>query len=177
MKKTFILFLAVVMAVSFLGGCAPKEVETNVVDLNEIHDAVKEAYGEDYFPNRELTPEEIENLTGIKEDDMEDFIAESPMISVQADTFIAIKAKEGKGDIIEKSLEKYRTSLVEDSLQYPMNIAKVNGSKIVRHGDYVFFLMLGKIDERTEATDEERLEFAKAEVKRGEDVINEFFNK
>lgn len=175
MKKTLVLFLAVIMVISVLSGCGPKKEEVKVVDLKELHDAVKEAYGEDYYPNRELTLEEIENLTGIKEEDMESFIAEAPMMSVGVDTFIAIKAKEGKGDVVEAGLEKYRTFLVEDSLQYPMNIAKVNGAKVVRHGDYAFFLMLGKYDDRDEATDEERLEFAKAEVQKAEDVINKFF--
>lgn len=175
MKKIFGLFLAMIMMTSFLGGCAPKKNEVKVVDLKEVHAAVKEALGEDYYPNRELTVEEIENLTGIKEEDMETFIAESPMISVNIDTFIAIKAKEGKGDSIEESLEKYREYLVEGSLQYPMNIAKVNSAKVVRHGDYIFFLMLGKFDDREDATDEERLEFAKAETQKVEDIINKFF--
>lgn len=174
MKKIFGMFLAVIMTASFLVGCTTKN-ETKVVDLKEVHAAVKEALGEDYAPNRELTLEELENFTGIKKEDMESFIAESPMISVNIDTFIAIKAKEGKGDAIEAGLEKYRKFLVEDSMQYPMNIAKVNSAKVVRHGDYVFFLMLGKYDDREEATDEERLEFAKAEVQKVEDVINNFF--
>ncbi|MGJ0847062.1 DUF4358 domain-containing protein [Tissierella praeacuta] len=175
MKKVFGLFLAMIIMVTFLGGCATKENGSKVVDLKEVHVAVKEALGEDYYPDRELTTEEIMNFTGIKAEDMETFIAESPMINVSVDTFIAIKAKEGKGDIIEEGLEKYRKYLIQDSFQYPMNIAKVNSSKIVRHGDYLFFLMLGKYDDREEATDEERLEFAKAEIQKVEDVINKFF--
>ncbi|MBU5314084.1 DUF4358 domain-containing protein [Tissierella carlieri] len=174
MKKIFGLFLAMIMMTSFLGGCVPKK-EVKIVDLKEVHAAVKEALGEDYYANRELTVEEIKDLTGIKEEDIEVFIAEVPMISVNVDTFIAIKAKEGKGAVIEDSLEKHRKFLVEESLQYPMNMPKVNSAKVVRHGDYVFFLMLGKYDDRQEATEEERLEFAKAEVKKVEDIINKFF--
>ncbi|MDU5082716.1 DUF4358 domain-containing protein [uncultured Tissierella sp.] len=175
MKKIFGLFLGMIMMVSFVGGCAPKKNEVKTVDLKEVHAAVKEVLGEDYYPNRELTMEEIENLIGIKETDIEIVIAEAPMMSVNVDTFIAIKAKEGKGATIEESLEKHRKFLVEESLQYPMNMPKVNSAKVVRHGDYVFFLMLGKYDDRQEATDEERLEFAKTEVKRAEDAINKFF--
>ncbi|WIV13737.1 DUF4358 domain-containing protein [Proteiniborus sp. MB09-C3] len=174
MKKVFGLFLAIIMMASFLVGCTSKN-EAKEVDLKEIHSAVKEAFGEDYHPNRELTAEEIENFTGIKEAEIESFIAETPMISVNIDTFMAIKAKENKGSEIEESLEKYRKFLVEESVQYPMNIAKVNAAKVVRHGDYVFFLMLGKLDDRQEATDEERLEFAKAEVQKAEEAINKFF--
>ncbi|MDR7869390.1 MAG: DUF4358 domain-containing protein [Tissierellaceae bacterium] len=175
MKKFFVLFLAVIMMTSFLAGCTPNKEEVKIIDLKEVHEVVKEAYGEDYYPNRELTLEEIESFTGLKEEDIESFIAEAPMMSLGVDTLIAIKAVEGKGDIVESGLEKYRTFLVEESIQYPMNIAKVNAAKVIRHGDYAFFLMLGKYDDREEASDEERLEYAKAEVKRAEDVINSFF--
>lgn len=175
MKKIIGLILAMTMMVVFVGGCAPKKTEVKVVDLKAVHESVKESLGEDYSPNMEMTFETIESLTGIKEADVETYIAESPMISMNVDTFIAMKAKEGKGDAIEAGLEKYRKYLVEESMQYPMNLAKVNAAKVVRHGDYVFFLMLGKYDDREEATDEERLEFAKAEVQKVEDIINKFF--
>ena len=174
MKKIFGLFLAIIMMTTFLVGCGTKK-EENTVDLNKVHEAVKDSLGEEYAPNRELTMEEIEGFTGIKEDDVETIIAEAPMISANVDTFIAIKGKAGKGDVIEKGLEKYRKYLVEESLQYPMNIAKVNSAKVIRHGDYVFFAMLGKYDDREDATDEARLEFAKEEVKKVEDIINKFF--
>lgn len=179
MKKRIGLFLAIIMIGTLLAGCAPKKDETKVVDLNEVHNAVKESLGEEgYFPNRELTLEELESMTGIKGSDIEDYIAEAPMISVSIDTFIAIKAKEGKGETIEASLEDYRTNLVENSMQYPMNLPKVNAAKVVRHGDYVFFLMLGGIDpnmDNPDVTEEEMLEFAKGEIQKVEDAINKFF--
>ena len=115
MKKGIGLFLAVIMMVTLLAGCAPKQDQTQEIDLKEIHNAVKESLGEEgYIPNKELTLEELENMTGIKESDIESYIAETPMISVNVDTFIAIKAKEGKADAIESSLEEYRTNLVEN---------------------------------------------------------------
>ena len=99
----------IMMTSVFRRMCSQKEVK--IVDLKEVHAAVKEALGEDYYANRELTVEEIKDLTGIKEEDIEVFIAEVPMISVNADTFIAIKAKEGKGAVIEDSLENTENSL------------------------------------------------------------------
>lgn len=175
MKKIIGIFLAMTMMVVFIGGCAPKANESKVVDLKEVHKAVKESLGEDYYPNQEMTFEILENLTGINESDVESYIAETPMISMNVDTFIGIQAKEGKGDEIEAGLDKYKKNLVENSMQYPMNIAKVNSAKVVRHGDYVFFLMLGKFDERLEATEEEQLEFAKEEITNIEDTIDNFF--
>ena len=189
MKKILVLILVGVLSLSILAGCTAENGDKDIVEddgivevdpekevsLEEIHQAVKEEYGEDYIPDMEILPEDLENMTGLDESHIESYIAELPMINVHVDTFIAIQAKAGKADEVEKALEEYRRSLVEDSMQYPMNIGKVNASKIVRHGDYVFFLMLGKIENREEVSEEEALEFAEAEVKRAVDVVDSFF--
>ena len=176
MKKIIGLILAISMFGVLLVGCSGgKDTGGKVADLKEIHKAVKDQLGEEYTPNRDLEAEELEGIVGVPVDDMETYIAQSPMISVNVDTFIGIKAKEGKADGIETGLENYRKSLVENSMQYPMNIAKVNASKVIRHGDYVFFVMLGAYDDRDDATEEERLEFAKEETKKVEETINGFF--
>ena len=175
MKKTISLILAMAMMLLILSACTPKKEEIKVVDIKEVHEAVKESLDEDYYPNMELTLEEIQTLTGIKEEDMESYIAERPMISANVDTFIAIKAKEGKADVVEGGLEKYRKFLVEESMQYPMNMAKVNAAEVVRYGDYIFFLMLGKFDDRLDATEEQALEFAKGQVQSVKEIIDGFF--
>lgn len=175
MKKIIVMVLAISMLAVFAVGCAPKAPAKVDVSLKEVHNAVKESLGEDYTADRDLEKEELEGIVGVKAEDMEEYIAQAPMISVGVDTFIAIKAKEGKADAIEEGLNKHRKYLVEDSLQYPMNLAKVNASKVIRHGNYVFFIMVGKYDERMDATEEQALEFAQAETKKAEDIINGFF--
>lgn len=174
MKKIIVIALAISMLAVFAVGCAPKTVVTNDVDLKAIHTAVKESLGEEYIPDRDLEKEELTNM-GLNTDDMEEYIAEAPMISMNIDNFIAIKAKEGKADEIEKTLKEWRDYLIENSMQYPMNIAKVNAANVSRHGDYVFFTMLGKYDGRDDITEEQALQFAKDEVKKVEDVIAGFF--
>lgn len=175
MKKAIGVFLGVMMLMSFLAGCVPKKDESKNIDIKEVRDAVAKSLGDEYTPNMELSSEELENVTGIKASDVESYIAETPMISTHVDTFIAIEAKEGKADDIEASLEKYRKYLVEESLQYPMNMAKVNAAKVVRYDDYVFFLMLGRFNEDMDATEEEALAFAKDEIQKVEDIIATFF--
>jgi hypothetical protein len=174
MKKTLIMFLAISMITVFAMGCAPT-VNNKDVDLKEVHDAVKESLGEAYVPDRDLEKQELENIVGTSTEDMAEYIAQSPMISMNIDTFIGIKAKDGKADEIEKGLLDYRDFLIENSMQYPMNIAKVNAAEVVRHGDYVFFLMLGNFDDREDVTEEEQLEFAQDEVRKVKEVIAEFF--
>ena len=116
MKKIMGIFLVMTMMVVFVGGCAPKKTEEKTVDLKEVHKAVKDSLGEDYLPNQEISFEMLENFTGIKESDIETYIAESPMISMNVDTFIAIQAKEGKGDDVESGLENYKKDLIENSM-------------------------------------------------------------
>lgn len=173
MKKIIIGVLAISMLAVFAVGCSPKNGNNNA-DLKEIHKAVKESLGEEYIPDRDLEKEELENM-GLNTDDMAEYIAQGPTISVNIDSFIAIKAKDGKADDIEEGLKSWRDYLIENSMQYPMNIAKVNAADVVRHGDYVFFIMLGKYDGRDDANEEEQLEFAEEEVKKVKDIISGFF--
>lgn len=176
MKKRIGLLLAIVMMVTFVSGCTTTTTEpAKDVDIKQIHQAVMDEYGQDYIPSMELSKEDLEAIVGVDGENIDSFIAETPMISVNVDTFIAVKAKEGKGEEVETSLENYRESLVAQGMNYPMNLAKVNAAKVVRHGDYVFFLMLGKYDEREDISEEEELEFAIEEVGRAERVIESFF--
>ncbi len=155
------------------GEIAPDTDLSQDVDptLQEVYDDVKTAYGENYGPSMMLETQQLSEIYGINMDNVESFIAEAPMMSAHVDTFFAIKAVEGKGEDVEKDLTAYQTSQQTEALQYPMNMAKVNASQVVRHGDYVFFVMLGAFDERTDATEDQQLEFAKEQTKIGVDAI------
>lgn len=157
-------------------GTAAETIQAITVDLEKVHQAVKEVYGEHYIPSAPYDAQALNDMFGVPEDLYEEFIAEGPTISVHVDTFVAVKAKEGKGVEVEKLLSDYRTRLVEDSVQYPMNISKVEASEVVRHGDYVFFVMLGTAtDEAQEQGEEAALKSAKEENKKAVDAINAFF--
>ncbi|UJF15402.1 DUF4358 domain-containing protein [Jeotgalibaca sp. MA1X17-3] len=175
-KHIFGMFFTLFI-ITFLIGCSPSDRnnENKNVELSKVHEQVKQELGEDYLPSREMDLGEIEELTNIDEADVKEYIAEAPLMSTHVDTFIAVEAKDGKGDSIAEGLEKYRTYLVDQSMQYPMNLAKVEAAKVVQHGDYVFFLMVGKIDDSFDGDSKEALDFATAEVERVEKVINSFF--
>lgn len=160
--KVRILVLA--MVVMLLAGCTPKSQGLGENFLEEAHVAVKEAYGDDYIPSMTIDENYLEDIYGLNFDWVEKHIAEGPMMSTHVDTFIGIKAKPGKAQEVEKALNAYREYLVTESLQYPMNLAKVNASTVYVVEDHVFFLMLGKINDSGEATEEEALKFAKEQV-------------
>ena len=175
MKKLLLTIVSVLLLTSILVGCGSKEKKPEV-SLEAIHGAVKDSLGKDYYPDMAIDKDMLEAIYGLDMDDIENYIAESPMITMNVDTFIAVKAKEGKiADVVE-DLEEYRTFLINDGFMYPMNIAKVQASEVVSHNDYAFFIMLGAMDEDIDASEEERLDFAKDEVSKVKSVIAEFFN-
>ena len=116
---------------------------SSTVALSTILDAVKSAYGENYLPSMDLTAEDLKTRFGLNSEDYTEAIGQVAMMSTQVDTFVAVHAKEGKAESIVSALNAYRDDLVNNSLQYPMNIPKVNASKVYQKGDYVFFIMLG----------------------------------
>lgn len=193
MKKSYLIMLAGFIALS-VTACQPKngqnqnsntqettsEAATEEtmadVDLSEIQKKVQEAYGEAYIPSMDYDTQAMEDLFGISKDMYEEYIAQGPMISVHVDTFIAVKAAQGKADAVEEALAAYRDKQVNDSVQYPMNLPKVSASQVVRHGDYVFFIMLGTPDEEAELKgEEEALESAKENNQIAIDIIDGFF--
>ena len=137
--------------------------------------AVKDAYGDNYLPSMQMDEQMMTDVYGVDMDNVEEFVAEGPMISAHVDTFIAVKAKEGKGEQVQQELQAYLDYVQENALQYPMNTAKVQAAQVVRHGDYVFYVLLGGYDERTDVTEEESVTFAKEQVQIGLDAIASFF--
>lgn len=153
----------------------PEEAEEPVVEdtkIDKVHSDIKDALGENYTPNMAMAPEQLEGILGLSLDELGGYIAESPMISMQVDTFIAISANKDNVKAVEAALKEYRRYLLEETMQYPMNMAKIQASKVVTIKNDVYLIMLGAYDDRDERTEEEALEFAKSEVKKIEDIIN-----
>lgn len=159
------------------GGAQPgQEAQTADEKLNEIHSAIKEAYGDNYIPSMEFDGTMLKEVYGIEGDWYEAALAEGPMISAHVETFIGIRAKEGKAADVAKALETYRKNQLEEALQYPMNMPKIEASQVAVHGDYVFFVMLGGASQDAEEQGEEAaLESAKENNQIAMDVIDRFF--
>lgn len=119
------------------------DAQTNDVATADIAAAIKELMGENYLPSEALDNEYLENTYGVKAEWIDNYYAEIPMISFHIDTLIAIKAAEGQADNVETALNDYLAYTIENSRQYPVNIPKINASRVYRLGDYVFYIMLG----------------------------------
>lgn len=112
-------------------------------EMQLVKQAIVDTLGENYWPDTPIIPEMLEGTYGITADMYEDYMAESPMISANVDTLILIKAKEDTVEAVEEALNAYRENLVNDTMQYPMNIGKIQASRIERIGNYVCFVQLG----------------------------------
>lgn len=106
----------------------------------DIEAAVAEQMGEDYIASTNVT--EVEHL-GLTADMYTDFAYKCPMISINVDTFILVKAAQGRVEDVRTALENYRNTLIEDTFQYPSNLVKIQNSSVRIYGDYVAFIQLG----------------------------------
>lgn len=124
-------------------------------EMSAIRQAVVDVMGENYWPDTQFPPEYLEGY-GLTGDMYTDFFGESPMIGTNVDTLIVIKASEGQIDAVEEVLNSYRETLVNDTMQYPMNLGKIQASRIEVIGDYACFVQLGAdVTDLMDAGDEE----------------------
>lgn len=152
-----------------------KNTNNTDVTVDDILNAIKTAYGENYLPNMEIDAQTLETEFGLTSDMYESVKAELPMIGTHADRVVIVKAAEGKADDVEAAFNTARENKVNDTLQYPMNLPKINATKIVRNGDFICFLMVGAINENMDATEEEAKKFAESEIEKGVNAFNELF--
>lgn len=112
-------------------------------EMQGIKDAVVAALGENYWPNMQIPADFLEGTYGISSDMYDDYLAEMPMISTNVDTLLIIKAKDGMVESVEEALNTYRDAMINDTMQYPMNVGKIQASRIETIGNYVCFVQLG----------------------------------
>lgn len=144
--------------------------------LDKAHEAVKAVYGDNYIPSMPYDEVALKEVFGVSSELYDSFIAEGPMISVNVETFVGVKAKEGKAEDVAAALEGYKKKQLDEAVQYPMNMVKLQAAQVVTHGDYVFFLMLGAADQAEEEKGEkEALESAKKNNQLAVDAIAEIF--
>lgn len=111
-------------------------------EMADLRQAVADALGDNYFPQMQMPAEYLEGL-GLTADMYEEAFGEMPMISTNVDTLIIVKPKEGQLEAVETALTAYRENLVNDTMQYPANVGKIQASEVKTIGDYVCFIQLG----------------------------------
>ena len=99
MKRVVAVMMVLSLMVAALAGCQKEsdnsDVKVESGKLQEIHEAVKNAYGDNYIPSMPYDEVMLEDLFGIKQDMAKEIIAEGPMMSAQVDTFVGLEAADG----------------------------------------------------------------------------------
>ena len=175
MKRMITLLMALLTVFSLAACGAKEETPAKSYTAQEIFDAIKTAYGENFIPDADMVEEEYTETYGLNMDDVAEIKAQMAMISFHPDRIVVIKAKEGKGEAVEAALNAARDNLIQNGMWYPANLAKVNASQVLRSGDHVVFMMLGAADENVEASEEEAAAFAKEQMQIGVDAFNKLF--
>lgn len=149
---------------------AAEQYKTDV-KVADLEAAVANALGNNYYPTAEM--DTLEGLE-ITPDMYEEFIYKVPMININIDTLIIVKAVPGQAENVEAKLNQFRDNSLND-FQYPMNLTKIQCSQVEAIGDYVVFVQLGAglgTDAVMEASEKKELtedELVKIEM----DAINE----
>ena len=112
-------------------------------EMEQLKAAAVEAAEGGYWPDMPLEPDMLEMSFSITPDMYEDYMAEMPMMSAHVDTLLIIKAKDDKVEAVQAAVEAYREAKVSDTMQYPMNLGKIQASRIETIGNYVMFVQLG----------------------------------
>ena len=174
MKKLVVLFLTL----GLLMGCAPTPAPVDV-DVEEIAQAIKDEYGDDYAPSLDYDETHMVERLGIETDWVEAFFGQGPMFTMSSDELIVIKATEGNVAKVVAAMQEYQRYLKEESFQYPMNMPRVQNAMLVSEGDYVVFVLVGKFfeypNDGSDFDEQEEIDFVKAQFQRGVDVFKSFF--
>jgi len=187
-KRILALLMAAMMCVSAFAGCSSEtntpneentppveqEAPTKEVAIDEVVAAVKEAYGDKYLPSMELPAEYLSDVMGITMDDVEASFAEGPMMSAHIDTFVVLKAKEGKADALAEQLGAYLEQQKNDAMCYPNNLIRIQYGQVMNIGGYAIYMVLGGYDD-TAADDAAIAKYAEEQAKVGADAVKALF--
>lgn len=149
MKKNGLMVL--LAAVCLLAGCGKKDASLKDtesgyredVSAQSLVEAVASELSDEYWADAELSPEFLDDWYGISEEMYEDFYGQTPMISANVDSLIVVKASGEHLEDVQNALDTYREAMVQDTFQYPVNIPKLQASRIATYGRYVCFVQLG----------------------------------
>lgn len=148
--------------------------DSETVDLDEVLEEVKGAYGSDYLPDTAIDGTTLEQNFGIDSGLYQEFAGEMCTGGTHEDVFLAVRAAEGETETVEQLLNAYRDSQMGEAAQNPSLSAKYEASQVVSYGNDVYFVMLGAKDDGTE--DEERLAaFYENQTQIGLDMIESFY--
>ncbi len=143
----------------------------------DIEEAVAKALGEGYLCTADVPADEIifSNMSEVDLTQIEEYIVKQTNVpSVNLDTVIVLKCKNGYADEAVSALNEKYAQNISYIRQYPFGVAKVEGARLYKVDDTVMFFLAGASPE-SDASPEDKAKLAADEYKKIDDVVKELF--
>lgn len=149
MKRIFAALLAAALLLT-AAACGQKTPAAPTlkegVTLQNVVDGIGEEIG--ITMPAEVDESILKDLIGIDPADVEEYAGYVTMVMVSADNLIAVKAKEGKVETVQNALATRQEMVIKSFEQYlPSELDKSKAGKVITIGDYVFLVILGRMEE------------------------------
>lgn len=173
MKKILTILMAVMLLCTALVGCSSNKddaaANVNLADVvAKVNEVTPIAMAQD------IDDTLLTDIFAINADDVEEYAGKMSMVMTSSDTFIIVKAKEGKLEDVKSALEA-RLQILKDNQYLPAEMEKANAAKIWENGNYVALILVGNT--MVEDGADFDATYAANEVKKAEDAVNSFFSK
>lgn len=148
MKRIALIFLPLVMLLS-LAACGTNGNKNDNGNTNatpaEIEQKIADAIGKDnYFCDTEIDKDWLQNSFQLDLSKIDSYVAKQNSIaSVNPDTVIVLKTKDGYADEAVKLLNDNFAQMVDYIRQYPFGTAKVMNGRLYQSGNYVVYVIAG----------------------------------
>ncbi len=141
----------------------------------EIEKKIADAVGTDnYLCDTEIEKDWLQNSFGLDLSKVDSYVAKQNSVSsVNPDTVIILKTKDGYADEAVKLLNDNFAQMVDYIRQYPFGTAKVLNGRLYQSGDYVVYVIAGASYDGEDSEAEAKL--AASEYAKIDKVIKEVF--
>ena len=167
MKKFLLLFMsaAIILSLAACGKGADNGGTTTATPA-EIEQKIADAIGKDnYLCDTEIDKDWLQSTFQLDMSKVESYVAKQNSIgSVNPDTVVILKTKDGYAADAVKALNTYFAQIVDYVRQYPFGTAKVMNARLYQSGDYVIYIIAGASYDGEDSEDETKLavsEYAK----------------
>ncbi len=146
MKKFLLLLMsaAIILSLAACGKGADNGGTTTATPA-EIENKIADAIGKDnYLCDTEIDKDWLQNSFQLDMSKVESYVAKQNSIgSVNPDTVVILKTKDGYAADAVKALNTYFSQIVDYIRQYPFGTAKVMNARLYQSGDYVIYIVAG----------------------------------
>lgn len=124
---------------------ASADAEKKNVSVKDIEQKIASAVGKDnYLCDTEIEKDWLQNSMGLDLSKVDSYVAKQNSISsVNLDTVIVLKTKDGYADDAVKALNDSFAQTVSYIRQYPFGTAKVLNARLYQSGNYVIYVLAG----------------------------------